>query len=65
MPNFFIPFIVEIDASRMGLGAVLSQNQRRIAYFSPTLSARAQPKSTYERELTAIIMAINDGGLIF
>lgn len=34
LPNFLFPFIIETDASCSGLGAVLSQNARPIAYFS-------------------------------
>ena len=32
LPDFSISFIVEIDASRHGLGAILMQEQRLIAY---------------------------------
>lgn len=42
----------------MGLGAVLSQQQRPITFFSQELSAKAQLKSIYERELMAVVLAI-------
>lgn len=37
LPDFSQPFVVECDASEVGLGVVLQQNDRPIAYFSRVL----------------------------
>lgn len=58
LPDFSREFVVETDASRHRLGAVLMQNQHPIAYFSRVLSMSARSKSVYERELMAIVFAI-------
>ncbi|KAJ9554331.1 hypothetical protein OSB04_018376 [Centaurea solstitialis] len=59
LPNFSEPFTIETDASGAGVGAVLTQNKHPIAYFSKALGPRHMQLATYERELLAIVAAID------
>ena len=65
IPNFSIPFVVEVDASIKGLRAVLSQNKHPIAYFSKALGVRGQAKSIYEKGLMVIVLAIQKLATLF
>ena len=58
LPDWTLPFMVETDASGIGLGVVLSENGHPVAFFSQKLSSRAQTKSIYERELMAVVLAV-------
>lgn len=57
-PDFSKQFVLETDASDLGVGAVLLQEGHPIAYLSKPLSPRNQALSTYEKECIAILMAI-------
>ncbi|KAJ0704368.1 putative nucleotidyltransferase, Ribonuclease H [Helianthus annuus] len=58
LPNFTKPFVVETDASALGIGAVLMQDNHPLAFISKALSPRQQALSVYEKELLAIIYAV-------
>ncbi|CAN6458145.1 unnamed protein product [Victoria cruziana] len=49
LPNFENSFVVETDASDVGIGAVLTQDGHPIAFMSKALTQRAKPFSTYEK----------------
>ena len=58
MPNFSEPFIIECDASGNGIGAILAQQSRPIAFMSRALGTTKQSWSTYAKEMLAIILPI-------
>ena len=64
-PDYKEPFIIETDASNVGIGAVLSQKDpetnrlRPILYTSRLLKAAEQNYSATEREALAVINALN------
>ncbi|MEO1455308.1 MAG: ribonuclease H family protein, partial [Pseudomonadota bacterium] len=62
LPDFNRPFILYTDASNVGTGAILTQQFQDglhpVAYASHKFNTTEQNYSTYEQELSAIVLAI-------
>jgi hypothetical protein len=58
LPDIHQDFIVFCDASRQGLGCVLMQNEKVIAYASRLLKPHEQNYPTQDLELAAIVHAL-------
>ncbi|GFU58170.1 retrovirus-related Pol polyprotein from transposon 297 [Trichonephila clavipes] len=59
LPNFSEQFNLFTDASGVGIGAVLQQNQKPIAFASRTLNKAERNYTVTKRECLAVIWALN------
>lgn len=65
LPDLNDDFIIECDASGRGIGAVLMERRRPLVYFIKALSEGNLAKSTYEKELMALVLiAVHLGGIV-
>ncbi|XP_020692921.1 uncharacterized protein LOC110107104 [Dendrobium catenatum] len=58
IPDFNKPFQVDTDASSVGVGAVLAQDDRPLEFFSEKLSPARRNWSAYEQEFYAVVRAL-------
>ena len=55
IPDFSKGFILETDASGIGLGAILLQKEKPLAFLE---QGSLKLESVYERELMAVVLAV-------
>ena len=63
MPNSQEPYVVYTNASSIGLGCVLMQNGKVVAYASCQLKPHEKNYPTYDLELVAMVLLFRSGGL--
>ena len=60
LPDFKKTFQVKCDASGVATGAVLSQDNKHVVYFSENLNDVKRKYSTYDKEFYVVIQALKN-----
>lgn len=58
VPSSSSGYVIYVDASKKGLGCVLIQHSKVIAYVSRQLKSYEQNYPTYDFELVAVVFAL-------
>ncbi|KAF3650371.1 putative protein-like [Capsicum annuum] len=59
MPDYNKTFTIKTDARNQGIGAILTQENRPLAYYSKALAPKHKGKSVYEKKYMVVLAAIN------
>ena len=59
-PDFNAPFEIHTDASKLQIGAVISQKGKPIAFYSRKMNSAQQNYTTTEKELRSIVATLKE-----